>query len=111
MAAAFDAQADWALLARPVSDEVFAQVARERWPACLREIERLTRDLESLRSVLRPAARLSPTAAARLELDLAIYQLEQMVLDAVIERRAIDPLLIDQLRSARERAEQIGGGS
>lgn len=50
MAAAFDIAADRALLARPASDEVFAAVARDRWPACLREIERLEGQLEVVRA-------------------------------------------------------------
>ena len=57
MPAPFSLQADWNLLARPASDEAFAAVARDRWPACLREIERLTaerdeaqRELANLRA-------------------------------------------------------------
>lgn len=114
MPAPFSLQADWNLLARPASDEAFAAVARDRWPACLREIERLTGQLAVVRAE-RDQARHDIRPANVRDIEQRIVAL---AVDVVTNRWNPEvallhdmTLLVAELETARAAAAQIGGGS
>lgn len=85
------------------------------------ELDQARRDLEALRSALKPGA-LSPMVVARAEADLVVYKLEEriiaIVVDLVVNQRppaivvahGLVPL-VGELEAARAAAAKIGGGS